>query len=117
MVKITSTSGELTDIQKYLMTSDNGIKSMKDVEDGTSIKVVAYLEFKDTKDNGEEAEMLSILGDDNNAYTTQSQTFKDSFANIVTCMGGNPFSIIKISGKTKAGREYVNCMLDKSSIK
>ena len=116
MEEITSTSGELTVIQNYLMTSDNGIKFIKDVDDGTSIKVVAYLEFKDTKDDGKEAKMLSILGDDNNAYTTQSETFKESFYNIVTCMAGKPFSIIKISGETKSGREYVNCMLDKSSI-
>ena len=117
-VEITKKSNEnLTEIQQYLMTVDNGIISMKEVDDNKSIKVVAWLEFTDTKADGEKADMLSILDEENNAYTTQSATFKESFANIVGIMGEKPFSIIKISGQTKSGRDYVNCTLDKSSIK
>lgn len=116
MITITNTSRQLTELEKYLMSSDNGIKSMKDVEDGQSIKVVAWLEFTDVKEDGKEANMLSILDDQNNAYTTQSATFKESFMNMVDCMGDKSFAIIKISGETKSGREYVNCILDKASI-
>ena len=117
MVEITRKSRELTKVEQYLMTLDNGIVSMKDVEDNTSIQVVAWLEFTDTKADGEKADMLSILGDNNVAYTTQSDTFKESFANIVEIMDDEQFAIIKVSGETKNHRPYVNCMLDKSSIK
>ena len=116
-VEIIKKSRELSEIEQYLMTADNGIISMKDVEDGKSIKVAGWLEFTDTKENGEVAEMLSVLDDENNAYTTQSATFKESFHNIANIMGDKPFAIVKISGQTKAGRDYVNCTLDKSSIK
>ncbi len=48
-ITITNTSRELTEVEQYLMTIDSGITSMKDVADGTSISVDAYIEYKDTK--------------------------------------------------------------------
>ena len=116
-MEITNRSRELTEIEEYVMTLDNGIVSMKDVDDGAVIKVSAYLEFTDTKSDGTTAQLLSILGEDGVAYSTQSETFKNSFRDIAKVMKDKNFAIIKSSGTTKNGRAYVNCMLDKSSIK
>lgn len=116
-ITITSTSRELTEVEQYLMTMDSGITSMKDVQDGTSISVDAYLEYKDMKKDGSESDILSIITIDGKVYSTQSETFKSSFKSIYELMHGKPYSIVKHSGTTKAGRPFVDCGLDVNSVK
>lgn len=116
-ITITNTSRELTEVEQYLMTMDAGVISMKDVADGESIPVDAYLEYKDTKKDGTEADLLSIMTMDGKVYSTQSETFKTSFKSIHELMHGKPYSIIKRSGETKAGRSFVDCSLDVNSVK
>ena len=91
--------------------------SIKDVKDGTSIKVAGYLEFTDEKDNGATSEILSVITPDKEVYSCQSATFQRSLKDISKIMGDKPFSVIKTSGKTKAGRDFVNCELDIKSLK
>ena len=43
---------------------------------------------------------------------TISQTFIKSFLEIVDIMGTDPFAIVITGGKSKNGRDYVNCELD-----
>ena len=116
-ITITNTSRELTEVEQYLMTMDSGITSMKDVADGTTIPVDAYIEYSDTKNDGTEAELLSIITVDGKVYSTQSATFKSSLKSIHELMDGKPYSIVKCSGETKAGRPFVNCGLDVNSAK
>lgn len=115
-VKIKEMSREFTKVEKYLMTSSPSIVSMKDVEDGTSIPVDGYLVFVDTKDDGQEDEILSIITPDKQVYSCQSATFKRSIYDISDVMEGCTFAVIKTSGKTKNGRDYINCYLDILSI-
>lgn len=117
MVTIKRESREFTEVEKYLMTLDPGIKSIKDIVDGTSIDVAGYIEFEDTKDNGEVSEIMSVITPTNEVYSCQSATFKRSLKDIETIMAGKPFAVIKISGETKAGRPYVNCKLDVSKVR
>ncbi len=117
MIKITKMSRELTDVEQYLMTISSAITSCKDLDDGTKITVDAYLEFEDTKeDSGEVNDILSILTPDKKAFSCQSSTFKRSLNDIKTIMKDKTFTIIKTSGKTKAGRDYINCELDVDSL-
>nr|DAV13965.1 MAG TPA: ssDNA binding protein [Caudoviricetes sp.] len=116
-ITITKTSRELTEVEQYLMTMDAGIISMKDVVDGESIPVDAYLEYKDIKNDGTEADLLSIITVDGKVYSTQSETFKSSLKSIHELMHGKPYSIVKCSGVTKAGRPFVDCGLDINSVK
>jgi hypothetical protein len=116
MITINETGRELTKVEKYLMTQDNNVVSIKDVEDGSSIPVDTYCVFTDTKEDGTEAEILSILADDKKVYATQSETFKRSFKDMYNTMDGDKFSFIKTSGQTKAGRPFVNCSLDIDSL-
>lgn len=116
MINITSNQ-EYNDIEKYLMTISPAIESMKNVPDDTKIQVKKYMMFEDVKEGtGEVVEILSILTPDNKVYSAQSGTLKRSFHDIVTIMGDKPFTIIKTSGKTKAGRDFINCVLDVESI-
>lgn len=116
MIEIIEQSRELTKVEKYLMTQDNSVKSVKDIEDGTSIPVEAYVIFKDTNSQGEDVQILSILTSNKEVYATQSETFKRSFIDMFNVMDGDKFSIIKTSGTTNAGRPFVNCSLDIDSV-
>lgn len=111
-ITINMQSRDFNEVEQYLMTLDRGIKSLKDVEDNTSIPVAGYLKFTD--DN---AELLSIITPDNEVFTCQSDTFKRSFDNIANIMHDKPYSVIKVSGTTKAGRSFIDCALDVKSVK
>lgn len=116
-ITINSQSKDFTEVEQYLMTLDRGIKSLKDVEDNTSITVAGYLTFTDEKENGNSVDILSIITPDNEVFSCQSATFKRSFDNICNIMHDKQFSIIKVSDTTKAGRPYIDCALDVKSVK
>ena len=116
-ITINTQSRDFTEVEQYLMTLDRGIKSLKDVEDNTSISVAGYLTFTDEKDNGNSVDILSIITPDNEVFSCQSATFKRSFDNIANIMRDKSFSIIKVSGTTKAGRPFIDCALDVKSVK
>lgn len=116
-ITINSQSRDFTEVEQYLMTMDRGIQSLKDVDDNVSIPVAGYLTFTDKKENGDSVDILSIITPDNKVFSCQSATFKRSFANITNVMHGKEFSIIKVSGTTKAGRPYIDCTLDVKLVK
>lgn len=116
-ITINTQSRDFNSVEQYLMTLDRGIVSLKDVDDNTSLPVAGYLTFTDEKDNGDSVDILSIITPDNKVFSCQSATFKRSFNNISRIMHDKPFSIIKVSGTTKAGRPYIDCVLDVKSVK
>lgn len=117
MITIKETSRDFTEVEQYLMTIAPSIVSMKEVEDGTKINVDGFLTFEDVKEKtGEVVEVLSIITPEKEVYSCQSATFKRSVKDIAKIMKG-AFTIIKQSGKTKAGRDYINCILDIESIR
>lgn len=116
MIEIKEMSREFTKVEKYLMTTAPDIESLKNIEDGKSIPVDGYLIFNDIKDNGDIQEIISIITPDKKVYSGQSATFRQSLKDIEDVMESEKFSIIKISGKTKAGRDYINCTLDTSNL-
>lgn len=118
MVEIKECSREFTEVEQYLMTIAPSIISMKDVSDGTHIKVDGILTFEDTKEStGEIANILSVITPEKKVYSCQSSTLKRSIRDISNIMKGKSFTIVKTSGKTKAGREFINCELDVESLK
>lgn len=118
MVEIKECSREFTEVEQYLMTIAPSIISMKDVSDGTHITVDGILTFVDTKEStGEIADILSIITPEKKVFSCQSSTFKRSIRDISNIMKGKSFTIVKTSGKTKAGRDFINCVLDVESIK
>lgn len=117
MINIIEQSKELTKVQKYLMTTSPAITILNKVADDTVIPVDAYMMFTDTKEDSEEVtELLSIITPNGDVYCCQSTTFKEYFADIASVADGEPFSIIKKSGTTKAGRTYIYCELDVTSL-
>lgn len=116
-ITINSQSKDFTEVEQYLMTLDRGIQSLKVVEDNTSIAVAGYLTFTDEKEDGNSVDILSIITPDNKVFSCQSATFKRSFDNIINIMHGKSFSVIKVSGTSKNGRPYIDCILDVKSVK
>ena len=116
MVEIKEMSREFTKVEKYLMTTAPDIEPLKNIADGKSIPVDGYIIFDDIKNNGDTQEIVSFITPDKKVYSGQSVTFKQSLKDIEDVMDGEKFSIIKISGKTKAGRDYINCTLDTSNL-
>lgn len=109
-------SRDFTKVEKYLLTSSPDVEPLKNVSDETSISIDGYILFKDKNQSGEEADILSIITPDKKVYACQSATFRRSFLEIFELMDGEPFSIIKKSGVTKGGRDFINCVLDVNSL-
>lgn len=117
MINIKEMSREFNEVEQYLMTIAPSIISVKDVEDGEHITVDGILTFEDVKEStGEVANIMSIITPDKKVYSCQSATFKRSICDISNIMNGKSFTVIKTSGKTKAGRDYINCILDVESL-
>lgn len=112
MINIKEMSREFNEVEKYLMTIAPSIISMKDVEDGEHITVDGVLVFEDVKEYGDVVEVMSIITPEKQVYSCQSATFKRSINDISNIMRGKQFTVIKTSGKTKANRDYINCVLD-----
>ena len=117
MINVKEMSRDFNKREVYLMTISPAITSVKDLPDGTKIAVAGTLKFEDVKeDTGELVNVLSIITPDNKVYSCQSATFKRSISDIAKIMDGEPFTVIKTSGKTRAGRDFVNCVLDTDSV-
>lgn len=113
---ITSKSSEsFTKAELYRMTKSPFIVSVKSVADSTTMTPIGWLTFDDENNKGEVSHMMSIIGVGEDGqevvWSCQSQTFKDNFMDLWELFKGDSFKIKKLSGQTKAGREYVNCDL------
>lgn len=93
------------------MTQSQTMIMIKDVADGTEIPVDNWCIFNETdEDKDKEVTIMTILSGDD-IYATQSSTFMNSILTIEDIMEDEPYTIIKLSGLTKADRPFVNCEL------
>lgn len=110
-MEIIRTSKDLTKIETYALTQDQ-VTSIKDLEDCASITVGIWAEYSDVNAKDEVNEILSIQDNETGAvYSTISETFKREFFGIMD-LGLTKTVIIKDSGVTNAGRDFVFCKLD-----
>ena len=118
-IKITKKSRDFSKIDIYALTIAPDMVSIKDVEDGTILDVDGFIRFTDTENTGNDGEvdLLAIMTKTGEVYATQSKTFMRSFEDIFEIMETDVFPIEKISGETKAGRPFVNCVLSRISLK
>lgn len=114
---ILSKSREFTKIEEYLLTHGNNNLSVKDLMDGDTLNVTGYLCYTDMKGD-EEVELYALMTDSNRVYVTQSKTFFRSLKGMFDTFAEDydVIPIRKISGKSKAGREYVDCELVVESL-
>lgn len=115
MITILEKSREFTNIETYLMTCSPAAMPMNKVEDGEVICVAGYLTYVEEKQDGTSVEITSIITPERLVYSFQSKTFKNEMLKMADLFDGE-FSIIKTSGKTANGRDYISCQLDLSSV-
>ena len=110
MKNIIGKSRELTNQELYLLTMSPKSDSVKN-HVGDCIDVSAWLLFEDTdKKTGEVHRVLSVLTPENEVLSTISPTFQSDFLDMSELFH-NDFSFEIISGKSKAGREFITCSL------
>lgn len=110
MKNIINKSRELSNQEMYLLTMSPKASSVKN-HVGERIDVEAWLLFEDVdKKSGEVHSVLSVLTPENEVLSTISPTFQSDFLDMAALFN-NDFSFEIISGKSKAGREFVTCAL------
>lgn len=111
---ITNLSNPTEEVDKrttYLMTKNPAMTSIKDVADDTQLDITHVCEFTDVNKDGEPVDITTFMDKNGNVYATQSDTFIEYFGDIRSIFEGEDVSIVKKSGKTKAGRDFVYCTL------
>lgn len=110
-------SREFNPIEMYQLTKSPDMKMMFSLDDGTCLMVKDYLLYEDINEETEEVtKLLTLMDEDGEIYAVQSSTFIASFQDI-TNFFDSPYPIKKISGKSKGGRNYINCTLDTEGAK
>ena len=112
--EITKLSNPTEDVDKrtkYLMTKNPAMTSIKDVADDTQLDITHVCEFTDVNKDGVPVDITTFMDKNGNVYATQSSTFKEYLGDILSIFEGEDVSIVKKSGKTKAGRDFVYCTL------
>lgn len=90
--------------------------SVKNLADGAELttEYVHYMDEKQDKDgNTKEVEILSVKAVDGLYYGTNSATFIHDYLEIIDMFEGSdePFTIVKDSNVSKAGRQFVYARL------
>ena len=110
MKNIIEMSRELNNQELYLLTMSPKADNIKN-HIGERIDMSAWLLFEDTdKKTGEVRSVLSVLTPENKVFSTISPTFQADFMDMAEVFH-NDFAFEVISGKSKAGREFVTCAL------
>lgn len=104
--------------QVYRMTKGESQK-IEGLEKGLTLPVdyfAMYVEEKERKKQDGTTELYEqtvlTFTSGPHKFGTISATFIKSFMEIVEIMENDPFAIIITGGKSKNGRDYVNCELD-----
>lgn len=106
-IEVIESSFSVTENKKkaYQMMCQANV-SLKEVEDGMIIEVEDYCIFK--KDD---AELLSIMSKDNVIYVTNSLTCIKTFRQMLAFFEPFEISLGKVTGTSKAGRNYIDFVL------
>ena len=110
MKNIINKSRELTNQELYLLAMSPKADSVKN-HVGERVDVSAWLLFEDVdKKSGEVHSVLSVLTPENEVLSSISPTFQKDFLDMAELFQ-NDFAFEVISGKSKAGREFITCAL------
>lgn len=115
--KIIKKSGEINSYDEYDLLESPAIVSLKNIEHKSIICVGLWIDYITKDKDGHEIECLSMQdANTGESYSGQSQTFRDSFSDIVNRVKSmNPvpenFFIEVLHNTSKSGREFINCAL------
>ncbi len=96
----------------YKMMKSPDVKKMSDAE-GSLLEVTAWIAYNDIDSRtGEVREILTILTADGEMFGTVSGVFQREFKDITKFFGDDVGTIKVISGKSKAGRNFITCSVE-----
>lgn len=107
-------SKEMSKMERYTLTKSPEISTVSKLADGEIMTVKMWIQYQDVNSKGETIDLLAFQTDTGEVYATQSQTFQNSFSDILDLFDDGrtaDFTIKKISGTAKSGRDYINCVL------
>ena len=103
---------ELDQRSIYKMMKSPDVKKMSDA-DGSVLDVAAWISYTDTDSRtGEIKELLVIQTTDGEMFGTVSAVFQREFKDITKFFGDDVGAIKVISGKSKAGRNFITCSVE-----
>ena len=109
---IRKSDDEMSKKDLFILTKNQKIRTVKSLENGTKINVKHWIVFSDVNSGtGKKVEILSMMDNNGECFATNSESFKEMFFDIVDIMDGENFTIEKLGGKTKSGRDFVTCGL------
>lgn len=97
---------ETTKKQLFAITHSKTAEQVKNLPDGEVIDPVNFVQYVDENDRGERNTVLAIVTSDGRLLTSISATLQRDFMEMVDNFKLD-FQCRKISGQTKAGREFV----------
>ena len=115
--KIINKSGEINSYDEYSLLESPAIVSLKEIPHKSIICVGLWIDYLTKDKDGREIECISIQdANTGDAYSGQSETFRESFLSIVDRVGNmNPvpenFFIEVLHNTSKSGRDFINCAL------
>lgn len=92
--------------QIFAITHSKTAEQVKNLQDGEVIDPVNYVQYVDENEKGETNTVLAIVTSDGRLLTSISATLQRDFLEMVENFELD-FQCRKISGTTKAGREFV----------
>lgn len=92
--------------QMFAITHSKTAEQVKNLSDGEVIDPVNFVQYADENDKGETNTVLAIVTSEGRLLTSISATLQRDFLEMVDNFGLD-FECRKISGTTKAGREFV----------
>lgn len=96
----------------YKMMKSPDVKKMSDA-DGSFLDVAAWITYNDVDSRtGEIRSILTIQTTDGEMFGTVSGVFQREFADITKFFGDDVGMIKVISGKSKAGRNFITCSVE-----
>lgn len=111
-MNIIEQSRELDKTTLYDLTMSPLIDTFQNVPDGTIIRPEEWVIFEREDYEGKIATLLSIKdAESGRVRCAQSATFRENFKQIADLFGDEPFEIVKYTGQTKSGRDYIYCVL------
>ena len=96
----------------FAMMKGPEVRKMQDAK-GEILELLAYVIYKDYKNDGEPVTVLAVKTVDGAMYATNSKTFIRNFTDILAMSescGEEPPTRFKVgSARSNAGREYLTC--------
>lgn len=96
----------------YKMMKSPGVKKMISAVDSV-LEVAAWVKFTDIDSKtGEMRDILTVETVDGEMFGTGSPIFQREFEDITQFFGDDVGAIKVVSGKSKAGREFITCTVE-----